>query len=83
MEVFLDVPSCLAFLLGNMDVLVLSRKIGERILIGDRITITVVKVAQGGVRIGVEAPREMAIVREELAIQLEEAEQRAIKVQAE
>jgi carbon storage regulator len=46
--------------------LVLSRKVGERILIGDKITVTVVRVAQGAVRIGVEAPVDMQIVREEL-----------------
>ena len=52
------------------DVLVLSRKIGQKILIGDKIAVTVVKVGHGGVRIGVEAPPEMAVVREELAEQL-------------
>ena len=55
--------------------LVVSRKIGERILIGEQITVTVVKVSNGGVRIGIEAPAEMAIVREELAEQLRLAEQ--------
>jgi carbon storage regulator len=55
-------------------VLVLSRKIGERILIGDKIAITVVKIGHGGVRIGIEAPTELAVVREELATQLERAE---------
>jgi carbon storage regulator len=55
-------------------VLVLSRKVGERILIGDRISVTVVKVGHGGVRIGIEAPTEMAVVREELAKELERAE---------
>jgi carbon storage regulator len=55
-------------------VLVLSRKVGERILIGDRITVTVVKIGHGGVRIGVEAPPEMAVVREELAVELERVE---------
>lgn len=54
--------------------LVLSRKVGERILIGDRITVTVVKIGHGGVRIGVEAPPEMAVVREELAVELERVE---------
>ena len=51
-----------------MDVamLVLSRKVGQRILIGDKIAVTVVRVAQGTVRIGVEAPRDMSIVREEI-----------------
>lgn len=46
--------------------LVLSRKTGERILIGDKITITVVRISGGGVRIGIEAPEELAVVREEL-----------------
>jgi carbon storage regulator len=55
-------------------VLVLSRKVGERILIGDKIAITVVKIGHGGVRIGVEAPTELAVVREELANELERAE---------
>ena len=46
--------------------LVLSRKVGERILIGENITITVVRLTQGGVRIGIEAPTEMIVVRDEL-----------------
>ena len=46
--------------------LVLSRKVGEKILIGDEIAVTVVRVAQGIVRIGIEAPKEMPIVREEI-----------------
>ena len=54
--------------------LVLSRKVGERILIGDKIAITVVKISHGGVRIGVEAPTELAVVREELANELERTE---------
>lgn len=59
--------------------LVVSRKIGERILIGDKIAVTVVKVGSGGVRIGIEAPTEMAIIREELAEQLLQAEALAIE----
>lgn len=46
--------------------LVLSRKAGERILIGDDVAITVVRIGPNSVRIGIEAPREMNIVREEL-----------------
>ena len=46
--------------------LVLSRKVGERILIGDQIAVTVVRVTNGGVRIGIDAPAELAVVREEL-----------------
>jgi carbon storage regulator len=46
--------------------LVLSRKVGERILIGENIAVTVVRVTGGGVRLGVEAPSDMAVVRQEL-----------------
>lgn len=59
---------------GVHRLLVVSRKIGERILIGDKIAVTVVKIGNGGVRIGVEAPPELAIVREELAEQLRREE---------
>ncbi len=59
--------------------LVVSRKIGERILIGDKIAVTVVKIGNGGVRIGVEAPPELAIVREELAEQLRQEELLALE----
>jgi carbon storage regulator len=52
--------------LPGRSMLVLSRKVGERILIGDEITITVVRIGGGGVRIGIEAPPEMAVVRQEL-----------------
>ena len=53
--------------------LVLSRKVGEKILIGDKISVTIVRVAQGTVRVGVEAPQEMAIVREEIKEQQQTA----------
>jgi len=46
--------------------LVLSRKVGQRILIGDKIAVTVVRIGQGGVRIGVEAPHDLEVIREEL-----------------
>lgn len=46
--------------------LVLSRKVGQKILIGDGITVTVVRVNQGTVRLGVEAPDHLPIVREEI-----------------
>lgn len=59
--------------------LVLSRKVGERILIGDNVAVTVVRVAQGVVRIGIEAPENLAVVREEVKLRAEqEAKQRAV-----
>ena len=50
--------------------LVLSRKIGERILIGDNIAVTVVRITGNGVRIGIEAPLDMAVIRQELKDQM-------------
>ena len=53
--------------------LVLSRKVGERIWIGEDISITVVRITGGGVRLGIEAPSEMPVVREELKLKLEQS----------
>jgi carbon storage regulator len=47
--------------------LVLSRKVGERIQLGDQITVTLVKIHGNTVRLGIEAPSHMAVVREEVA----------------
>lgn len=46
--------------------LVLSRKAGERILIGDDVVVTIVRIGPNNVRVGIEAPKELPIVREEL-----------------
>jgi carbon storage regulator len=50
--------------------LVLSRKTGERILIGDDVTITVIRVGPNAVRLGFEAPKHLNIVREELCVDI-------------
>lgn len=46
--------------------LVLSRKIGERIYVSDGIWITVVDIDRGKIRLGIDAPRDKQISREEL-----------------
>ena len=46
--------------------LVLSRKLGEKIQIGEDICITVVDIDRGKIRLGIEAPREVPIFRQEL-----------------
>ncbi len=46
--------------------LVLTRKTGEGIIIGDHIKITVVELKGGGVRIGIDAPDELKIYRQEV-----------------
>jgi carbon storage regulator len=46
--------------------LVLSRNLGERIYIGDDITVTVVQIDRGKVRLGIVAPKEVPVHREEV-----------------
>jgi len=53
---------------GRLTMLVLSRKTNERVLIGDEISVTIVRIGPNTVRIGIDAPREFDIVREELII---------------
>jgi carbon storage regulator len=51
------------------DMLVLSRKLGEKIYINDNICITIVDIDRGKIRLGIEAPREVPIFRQELVSQ--------------
>lgn len=46
--------------------LVLTRKVGEKLLVGDDVVISVVEVNRGSVRIGVEAPQHVSILRFEV-----------------
>lgn len=46
--------------------LVLSQKPGQRVLIGDNIVLTTIRIGPNSVRYGIEAPREMNVVRSEL-----------------
>jgi carbon storage regulator len=46
--------------------LVLSRKLGEKICIGENICITVVDIDRGKIRLGIEAPRDIPVFRQEL-----------------
>jgi carbon storage regulator len=46
--------------------LILSRKVGETIHVGDSVTVTVLGVARGQVKIGIEAPRDLTVHREEV-----------------
>ena len=46
--------------------LVLSRRVGERLMIGDDVVLTVLEVRSDGVRLGIDAPRSVAVNRAEV-----------------
>ena len=54
--------------------LVLSRKLGEKIYINDNICITIVDIDRGKIRLGIEAPRDVPIFRQELLTDKKNAE---------
>ncbi len=57
--------------------LVLSRRVGERLMIGDDVVITVIDVRSDGVRIGIDAPREVRVTRAEIYEAVTEANREA------
>ena len=57
--------------------LILTRRVNESLMVGDKVTVTVVAVKGNQVRLGVNAPKEIAVHREEIYERLksEEAQQ--------
>ena len=62
--------------------MILSRKVGETIHVGDSVTVTVLGVARGQVKIGIEAPRELTVHREEVYQRIQEEKSRAVPPEA-
>lgn len=58
--------------------LTLTRKVGESIRIGDEITVVVKEIKGKQVRLGIEAPRDIYVCREELFMKIEEANRNAM-----
>ena len=57
--------------------LVLTRKVGERVLIGDDIVVTILDARGDGIRIGIDAPRGVRIQRDEVIRAITEANKQA------
>lgn len=57
--------------------LILTRKLGENIRIGDKIKITILEIKGGQVKLGIEAPPHVAVHREEIYERIQEENRRA------
>jgi carbon storage regulator len=60
--------------------LVLSRKAGERIYIGQDVVVTVTEIDRGKVRLGIDAPNSVPILREEILFPQASPEERQVPV---
>ena len=59
--------------------LALTRKVGESIVIGDNVEITVISVTGDQIKLGIDAPRSISIHRKEIFLQIQEENKAAAK----
>ena len=57
--------------------LILTRRVGENVIVGDDIVISVIEVRGDAVRIGIQAPRSLSVHREEVWLELQQANARS------
>ena len=62
--------------------LILSRRMGESIHVGDSVIVTVLGVARGQVKIGIEAPKTLGVHREEIYQRIQDEKSRGVSPKA-
>ena len=63
--------------------LIITRKKGESLMIGDDIEITISKIEDGSVKIGIQAPKEVNILRKELLEEIKNENKNAVNMNSE
>ena len=61
--------------------LILTRRIGESLIIGDQITVTVLNIKGNQVRLGIDAPKDISLHREEVYQRIQDEKQKQHKSQ--
>ena len=57
-----------------MKMLILTRRIGESIIINDNVKVVILGIKQSQIKIGVEAPKEIPVHREEIFVRIQEGQ---------
>ena len=63
--------------------LIIARRTGQKVMLGDDVSINVMEIAGSSVRLGIEAPKEMPVYREEIWLAVKQENESAAKAQAE
>lgn len=64
-----------------IDMLILNRKPGESIILNDNIEIKILEIQDGKIKIGIEAPKEVSILRKEVYDEVKEENKRSLESQ--
>lgn len=63
--------------------LIITRRAGQKVMLGDDVAIHVMEIAGNNVRLGIQAPKETPVYREEIWVAVKQENESAAKVEAE
>lgn len=71
------------YIKGVCAILILTRRVGETLIIGNDVTVTVLGVKGHQVRLGIDAPKDVSVHREEIYQRIQQEKAKAVQVGAE